>query len=405
MIGKNILNYQIIEKIGHGGMGRVYLAQHMQIERKVAIKILDPTLANDPSIRQRFKNEASTLSLLQHPNIVTIYDYVEDPEYIALIMEYVDGVPMNEYIQTKTGPIPEERAVKLFKQILEGVAYAHLRNIVHRDLKPSNFVITEDDKVKILDFGIAKILGNQAHQLTKTGSKVGTIIYMSPEQVKGEIVDNRSDIYSLGVTLFQMITGEMPYNPETTEYEIYSKIVKEPLPDPRSFYEAVSENMVQIISKATQKDPNQRYLNCDEFNRALSGITPVEAPKPDQPVQEKPSPQQKPVQSTNYNRMQNKPGIQQQPPGYTPPPKIRNYLVLSILTTLFCCLPFGIIAIIQASSVNSKLSRGDIQGAFRSSRSAKNWAISGIIIGFIVFLIYFFVIFVEEMNGFDELFY
>jgi serine/threonine protein kinase len=141
--------------------------------------------------------------------------------------------------------------------------------IAHRDIKPSNLIITKDEKIKVLDFGIAKILGNESYKLTKTGAHTGTVYYMSPEQVRGQEVDAKSDIYSLGITLYQMLTGYNPYFDLTTEYEIFEKIVKIPLADPRIIYPAVSEHMCKVIAKATQKNPSDRFKSCDEFALGL----------------------------------------------------------------------------------------------------------------------------------------
>lgn len=272
MIGKQILNYQIRAKIGEGGMGTVYLGQHTQLQRMAAIKALHPNLVNNPSVRQRFKNEAATLAHLRHPYIVSLYDYYESPDGLFLIMEYVDGRPLDKYIEQVSGPIPESRAIRIFMKILDGFAYAHQQGVIHRDIKPSNLIISPEEDVKILDFGIAKLLDAQNQQLTKTGSRMGTVIYMSPEQVKGEKADARSDIYSLGVTFFQMITGRSPYDQShSTEYEVYHQIVNHPLPQASLFYPNVSAHAQQILERATAKNPMERFQNCDEFRNALIG--------------------------------------------------------------------------------------------------------------------------------------
>ena len=229
MIGNKIQNYKIISLLGEGGMGDVYLGEHVSIKRKVAIKVLKPELVKNEEIRKRFKNEASMLAHLQHPNIVGLIDYIEQEDGLYLIMEYVDGRELDEVIKNLSAPISIDRAKKLMKQILEAFSYAHQNGIVHRDVKPSNIIITADDQIKVLDFGIAKLVGDTQHQLTKTGTQVGTVYYMSPEQVKGKELDLRSDIYSLGVTFYELLSGVCPYRGMTTEYEIYDSIVKVPL--------------------------------------------------------------------------------------------------------------------------------------------------------------------------------
>ncbi len=269
MIGSQILNYQIKSLLGDGGMGTVYLAEHVKLGRKVAIKVLHSHLASNDSIRNRFVNEAKTMAELQHPNIVSLLDYHEDNFGLYLIMEFIDGQPLDEYIEKVSGPIPEEKAILLFKQALAAFQYAHSKGVVHRDIKPSNLIITKDNKLKVLDFGIAKLVGNSNYNLTKTGAHTGTVYYMSPEQVKGLEVDYKSDIYSLGITFYQMLTGYNPYSDLTTEYDIFEKIVKVPLADPRTKYPAVTDHMCKVIDKSTQKDPQARFTDCDEFSNSL----------------------------------------------------------------------------------------------------------------------------------------
>jgi serine/threonine protein kinase len=270
MIGKKILSYEIISLIGEGGMGNVYLAEHVQLGRKVAVKSLHQQLVKNESLRARFKQEASTMAHLQHPGIVSLYDYVEEEDGLYLVMELVDGKPLDEYIRNVSGPIPAERAVPMMTKILDAFAYAHSKGIVHRDIKPSNILLMNNGEVKILDFGIAKMLSEAGNKLTKTGTQMGTVYYMSPEQVQGKEIDIRSDIYALGVTLFQMLTGVCPYDGMTTEFEIYNKIVHEPLPRPSSIYPGVPAALDSVVKKATEKEPNHRFSNCGEFIVSLT---------------------------------------------------------------------------------------------------------------------------------------
>jgi serine/threonine protein kinase len=269
MIGEIIANYKIISLLGEGGMGTVYLAEHEKLGRKVAIKVLLPHLVKNELVRSRFINEAKLMSSLHHPNIVTLFDYVEDKNGLSLIMEFVEGQPLDEQIQKVTGPIEESAAINLIKQALEGFAYAHKKGLVHRDIKPSNLIITEENELKILDFGIAKLVGDAGNKLTKTGSHIGTVYYMSPEQVRGYELDLRSDIYALGVTFYQMLTGLCPYEGLTTEFDVFNKIVGEELPDPRTVYPGISEHMCRVIQKATAKKPENRFQNCSEFIKGL----------------------------------------------------------------------------------------------------------------------------------------
>ncbi len=294
---KIIQNYRVSHLIGSGGMGEVWAGRHLYMDRQVAIKCLHPRLAANAEVRARFKNEAVTMSQLQHPNIVRLYDYIEEPDGVYLVMEYVEGDALDDYIQQKTGPIPEEQAVYLFGQILEGMTYAHQMGVIHRDIKPGNFMVTRDLRVKILDFGIAKLLESVGPQQTKSGARIGTVLYMSPEQVRGQALDLRSDIYSLGVTLFQMVTGQCPYPSQAAEYDVYQSILNQPLPRAAAVYPAVSARMQALIDKATAKRPEDRFQNCRVFWEAVvnpnvgvtSAIPAVVVPANGNPVAQNPA--------------------------------------------------------------------------------------------------------------------
>lgn len=286
MIGKKILSYEVKELLGEGGMGNVYLAEHIINGEKAAIKSLLPQLVRHESIRQRFKIEAETMSRLKHDNIVKLIGYIEDGDGAYIIMEYVEGKDLNKYIKNETGPMPTDKALPLMIQILNAFAFAHQHDVIHRDIKPSNILLTKDGQIKIIDFGIAKVTSEADRKLTKTGLQMGAVYYMSPEQVKGKTVDKRSDIYSLGVTFFQMVTGQSPYESLTTEYEVYHKIVHDPLPSARSIYPSANSEFDKVIAKATAKEPGLRFDDCAQFTEALSGavtdkqIIPEPTPKP-----------------------------------------------------------------------------------------------------------------------------
>jgi serine/threonine protein kinase len=264
-----IQNYRLVRKLGEGGMGEVWLAEHSTINRKVAIKVLHAQYARNPKIQQRFRNEAATLSKLKHPNIVALYDFIESDADIYLVMEYVEGRNLEEVVRTDTGPMPTKMLLQIFQQILSAVGYAHQQGVVHRDIKPSNFMIDAHGAVKVLDFGIAKLLEDDQH-LTKTGLRMGTTFYMSPEQVNTEAVDHRSDIYSLGVTLFFLATGKAPYEGETSEYKVFDQIVRTPLPAGRTVYVGVAPEVDAVIAKATKKAPADRFQACGEFLEAVN---------------------------------------------------------------------------------------------------------------------------------------
>lgn len=263
------MNHRILSLIGEGGMGYVFLAEHITLHRKAALKVLNPNISSNPEIKIRFLNEAVTLAKLNHNNIVTLYDFSESDNNLFLLMEYVEGDPLDDYIEHKHGLIAENECKIIFRQILSGVSYAHKKSIVHRDIKPSNIILKYDGEPKILDFGIAKILVNNPY-VGKENARLGTIMYMSPEQVRGIEIDFRSDIYSLGVTLFEMLTGKCPYDiNKESDYVIQTKIINEPLPPAGSIYPAITRQMENVIAKATAKDPDKRFQSCDEFIEAI----------------------------------------------------------------------------------------------------------------------------------------
>ncbi len=266
MIGQFVNNYEIDEIIDEGGMSTVYLGIHRHLKKKVAVKMLNPVLQKNPQYKKRFLNEAKLLSKLNHPNIVTLYDYIENDQGIFIITEYVKGQTLDEYVDLVSGPIPESKAVKIILQVLDAVGHMHSKNMIHRDIKPSNIMITSDNTIKLIDFGIAKHLRKNQALITQGGSKLGTAIFMSPQQVKGKILDRRTDIYSIGATLFYILTGQYPYDKNLSEYEIYNKIVTQPFPDPHSFYIGVSDKMRNVVRKATETQPLNRYQACDEFS-------------------------------------------------------------------------------------------------------------------------------------------
>ena len=263
--------YKIIKKIGSGGMGDVYLAEHEKLEKKVAIKSLHKNLITDASFRKRFSQEAKTHSKLDHSNIIKLLDYRERKDGLFLIMEYVDGKQLDEHIKKVTGPIPEKELTALFTQVLDAIGYAHEEGLVHRDIKPSNIMIDKKGRIKVLDFGIAK-MQEEEKGLTKTGIQIGTAAYMSPEQVHAKKIDKLSDIYSLGVTLYYMAVGKSPYDGETNTFSIQTKIVSDPFPEASKVYPGVSEKLEKIIKKATQKKKKDRYQSCEDFNNDLYPI-------------------------------------------------------------------------------------------------------------------------------------
>lgn len=268
MIGEKIHHYTITRLIGEGGMASVYEAMHEKLHSKVAIKILNPILTANKNVRQRFENEARFMASLTHPNITRVIDYEERPDLLAIVLELLEGEDLGSHIK-KHGAMQLRDVTAAFAQVLDAFQYAHSKGIVHRDVKPSNIFLEPSNAVKILDFGIAKLLG-AAEDMTMTGTQIGTPVYMSPEQVNTDkTLDHRSDIYSLGVTLYYLLKGEPPYDATTnSSFQIYTRIVQEPLPPL-----GTHPKMDLVISKATQKDRNLRFQSCQEFKTALLEAT------------------------------------------------------------------------------------------------------------------------------------
>ena len=260
MLGKTISHYRILEKLGEGGMGVVYKAEDLKLHRFVALKFLPPHVSDDEATR-RFVNEAHAVSALDHPNICAIYEIDQTPEgQMFIVMPCYEGASLQEMI--KRGPLALDEAVGIASQIAKGLAKAHERGIVHRDVKPGNILVTTDGLAKIVDFGLAK-LATQA-RLTRLGTTVGTIMYMSPEQASGKEADERSDIWSLGVVLYEMVTGRPPFEGEHEQAIIYSILNQTPEPVDR-LLPGAPKGLERILTKALAKKPSERYQRMSEL--------------------------------------------------------------------------------------------------------------------------------------------
>ena len=261
MIGQTISHYKITEKLGGGGMGVVYKAQDTRLDRSVALKFLPPELTRDPEAKERFIHEAQAASALQHNNICTVHDIDETPDgQLFIVMDIYEGESLKETIAR--GPLKTPEATDLAIQIALGLAEAHQHGIIHRDVKPANIIITRSGVAKLVDFGLAKLSG--ATKLTKPGSTLGTLAYMSPEQLQGADVDARADIFSLGVILYEMLTGKPPFRGEHEAALMYSIANEEPEPLLKHLPDASSE-LVHIVNRALEKSPADRYKTMDDL--------------------------------------------------------------------------------------------------------------------------------------------
>jgi len=268
MIGKTISHYKILEKIGQGGMGVVYKAEDLRLKRTVALKFLPSTLTADAGAKERFIQEAQTASSLQHQNICNIHDIEEMADGgLYIVMDYYQGESLKERIAR--GPVEMEQAVDIALQIADGLSKAHSQGIVHRDIKPANIFITTDGAVKILDFGLAKLAGQA--QLTRTGSTIGTTAYMSPEQAQGLEVDQRTDIWSFGVLLYEMLTGKRPFPGEYEQAVIFSILHEEPK-TVASLRADLPAEIQSLIEKALLKDRSARYQRMADLMADLNSI-------------------------------------------------------------------------------------------------------------------------------------
>lgn len=263
--GSMLGNYLIINQIGEGGMGVVYKAMDTVLDRTVALKILPPHLLQNPDFMHRFRTEAYAQARLHHPNIVTLYSMLEIPAGFVLVMEYVEGQTLQERIRSE-GPLEAGEALRIFEQALRGVIAAHQMGIVHRDLKPDNIFITHQNEVKIMDFGVAKIVDNK--EPTRSRSMVGTLLYISPEQINGRDADFRSDIYTLGISLFEAVTGRLPFE-RTTDYGLMHAHILENPPRPRRYKRNLPKELEKVILKAIEKEPNNRLQSATEFHELL----------------------------------------------------------------------------------------------------------------------------------------
>ncbi|MFI5090585.1 MAG: serine/threonine-protein kinase [Terriglobales bacterium] len=266
MIGNQIANFRIVDKLGEGGMGVVFRAVDVQLDRPVAIKMLNADLARDPQVVERFRAEARAQANLNHVNLATLYAFLVDQGNAFMVMEFVEGETFEQIINRR-GPIPPEDAVPWFKQALLGIGAAHRMGIIHRDIKPSNLMLNRQGIVKVMDFGIAKVVG--ARGMTRTGMQLGTLPYMSPEQIQNRNVDMRTDIYALGITLYQMLSGHVPFESDS-DFEIMNGHITAPPPPLTRMYPYAPVQYENVVMKALEKNPDNRTRRWSNSGRHWS---------------------------------------------------------------------------------------------------------------------------------------
>ncbi len=270
MIGTTVGKYRIVDKLGRGGMGTVYKAVDQTLDREVAIKVLNPDLT-DADVLKRFRGEAVTLARLNHAGIATIYELHHQDDELLMVMEFVRGETFHD-LSDRLGPLAPPQAAHLCMQVLDALGHAHRGGVVHRDLKPANLMITEAGAVKVMDFGIARVLGSE--HFTHGGYMMGTPAYMAPEQVLGREIDGRADLYSVGVVLYRLLTGKLPFSADTAISMVQMQISEPPTPI-LTFRPDLPDWCSAIVDRALSKSPSDRFQSAEEFRSALAAaVTP-----------------------------------------------------------------------------------------------------------------------------------
>src|SRR6201998_442625 len=275
--------YEVAEILGFGGMSEVHLARDLRLHRDVAVKVLRADLARDPSFYLRFRREAQNAAALNHPAIVAVYDTGEAETETGplpyIVMEFVDGITLRDIIQND-GPIPSRKAIEIIADACQALNFSHQHGIIHRDVKPANIMISRTGAVKVMDFGIARALA-ESHSVTQPAAVIGTAQYLSPEQARGDSVDARSDVSSLGCVLYEILTGEPPFVGDSPVAVAYQHVREDPVP-PSKRHEGISADLDAVVLKALAKNPENRYQTAAEMRGDLVRVhngEPPEAPK------------------------------------------------------------------------------------------------------------------------------
>ena len=267
MIGETVSHYRVLRHLGAGGMGDVYLAENLRLGLKVALKFLPTELIRDRQALQRFRTEARASAELSHPHIAQIHDLEEEDGRPFLVLEYLEGETLRDRVSQ--GPLPIEEVLRIGKALADGLTHAHAKGIVHRDIKGANVMLTPDGGVKILDFGLARHV--DATHVTRTGAILGTVAYMSPEQVEGKEADARSDLWSLGVVLYECLTGKLPFEGESSRSVMHG-IASTPPPPPTALRTGIPLELEQVVLRCLEKDPTLRYQHADDLVAELRRI-------------------------------------------------------------------------------------------------------------------------------------
>ena len=276
--GKELGSYRFLEKIGRGGMGIVYKGVHKKLGQPVAIKVLSPRFSGNPEMHSRFLNEARLQATLSHPNVVNIFDYLEDDECACLVMEYISGQTLDSMLLSRGRLTPQE-VLKVAEGVLNALSFMHRQGIVHRDIKPSNIMVMDTGVVKVTDFGIARLFRGNPSATHTSGMRVGTLYYMAPEMIREEQVGPSSDIYALGVTLYQLLTGELPFT-GATEYDIILAHLKKPPLPVREISADAPPLLEKTIIKAISKVPKMRYPSAVEFLDDIGRVPSIRGRRP-----------------------------------------------------------------------------------------------------------------------------
>lgn len=322
-VGQTVGDYRVVDVIGSGGMGTVYKVQHVISDRIEAMKVVLPGLIDSPELGERFLREIKLQARLHHPNITSLHNALRAEQSVLMVMEYVEGKTLHERLrETRLDPI---YGIDIVLQVLSALAYAHGQGVVHRDIKPANIMITHEGVVKLMDFGIARAADHQEH-LTRTGAAVGSLYYMSPEQVQGVAVDHRSDLYSLGITFYEMVTGQKPITGDTSWAVMNAHLTQTPR-SPASVSPNVNTALSLAILKAIEKTPEQRYQSAAEFAGILQIVrtrSGAKQPNAETLVMHPPEPEHREPTPTPLHATEPLPEARPAPQSPTPPPGVKT---------------------------------------------------------------------------------